>query len=68
MTRRAAFLDSNGTLVVPVMVERLADLHLIDAADAAIARVSAASFACPASAYFTSLYALPVSMKHRTLF
>ena len=47
MTRRAVFLDLNGTLVLPVMVERLADLKLIEGAEAAIARLSSASFVCP---------------------
>ena len=47
MNRRAVFLDLNGTLVLPVKQERLADLYPIPGAIAAVARLSAAGFLCP---------------------
>ena len=47
MARRAVFLDLNGTLVLPVTVDRLAELKLIEGADTAIARLSFANFVCP---------------------
>jgi len=47
MTRRAVFLDLNGTLVMPIKPERLSDLSLIEGADQAIARLSRAGFVCP---------------------
>ncbi|MCI0628087.1 MAG: HAD-IIIA family hydrolase [Acidobacteria bacterium] len=47
MTRRAAFLDLNGTLVMPIKVESLSELTLIAGADEAIARLSRAGFVCP---------------------
>jgi histidinol-phosphate phosphatase family protein len=46
-TRRAVFLDLNGTLVLPVVVERLSQLAPIDDASTAIAALSAAGFVCP---------------------
>jgi D-glycero-D-manno-heptose 1,7-bisphosphate phosphatase len=47
MKRRAAFLDLNGTLVLPIIVEHLSQLRLIGDADAAVARLSSAGFVCP---------------------
>lgn len=47
MARRAAFLDLNGTLVMPVKAESLNGLTLIAGADEAIARLSRAGFVCP---------------------
>ena len=47
MRRRAVFLDLNGTLVLPVKPESLSELSLIENADRAIARISAAGFLCP---------------------
>jgi len=47
MNRRAAFLDLNGTLVLPLTPERLDDLVAIPGAVHAVARLVAAGFACP---------------------
>lgn len=47
MKRRAAFLDLNGTLVLPIIVERLSELRLIDGAGSAVASLSSAGFVCP---------------------
>ena len=44
---RAAFLDLNGTLVVPIKVDRLSDLAVIPGAAAAIARLCRMGFRCP---------------------
>jgi D-glycero-D-manno-heptose 1,7-bisphosphate phosphatase len=45
--RKAAFLDLNGTLVLPLKQERLNDLVPIPGAIDAVARLSRAGFACP---------------------
>lgn len=45
--RRAVFLDLNGTLVTPVLVERLEDLRLIHGVGTGIARLCRAGFLCP---------------------
>jgi len=45
--RRAAFVDLNGTLVTPLLVEQLADLELIDGVPEGIARLCGAGFVCP---------------------
>jgi len=45
--KRGVFLDLNGTLVEPVLVERLQDLKVIDGAPEAIARLCRAGFVCP---------------------
>ena len=45
--RRAAFLDLNGTLVLPLKQERLDDLVPIPGAIQAVARLTRAGFACP---------------------
>src|SRR3954470_21090724 len=47
MKRRAVFLDLNGTLVMPVLVERPQQLALIDGAASAIAKLSSSGFVCP---------------------
>jgi D-glycero-D-manno-heptose 1,7-bisphosphate phosphatase len=47
MNRRAVFLDLNGTLVLPLKQERLADLYPIPGAIAAVARLVRAGFVCP---------------------
>ena len=47
MKRRAVFLDLNGTLVMPILVEHPQQLVLIDGATDAIARLSGAGFVCP---------------------
>ena len=47
MHRKAVFLDLNGTLVLPVKQERLAELYPIPGAVAAVARLTAAGFVCP---------------------
>ncbi|MBI2834037.1 MAG: HAD-IIIA family hydrolase [Acidobacteria bacterium] len=47
MPKRAVFLDLNGTLVMPVLVERLADLKPIDGVAAGVARLCQAGFLCP---------------------
>lgn len=45
--RRAVFLDLNGTLVMPILVERPSQLAPIDGAPAAIAALTSAGFICP---------------------
>jgi histidinol phosphatase-like enzyme len=45
--RRAVFLDLNGTLVLPVLVERLADLRLVDGVTEGVERLCRAGFVCP---------------------
>src|SRR4030095_10884346 len=47
MKRRAVFLDLNGTLVLPIMVQRPEELKLIDDATSAVATLSKADFVCP---------------------
>jgi D-glycero-D-manno-heptose 1,7-bisphosphate phosphatase len=47
MNRKAAFLDLNGTLVLPLKQERLDDLVPIPGAMGAVARLTHAGFACP---------------------
>ena len=47
MNRKAVFLDLNGTLVLPVKQERLADLYPIPGAAEAVARLTHAGFVCP---------------------
>src|SRR3954467_6435217 len=47
MKRRAVFLDLNGTLVMPILVEHPRQLALIDGAAHAIAKLSTAGFICP---------------------
>ena len=47
MQRRGVFLDLNGTLVLPILFERLSDLRPIEDAGAAVASMSAAGFICP---------------------
>lgn len=47
MNRRAVFLDLNGTLVLPLKQERLADLYPIPGAIVAVARLVRAGFVCP---------------------
>lgn len=47
MQRKAAFLDLNGTLVLPLKQERLSDLTPIHGAVSAVARLSNAGFVCP---------------------
>jgi D-glycero-D-manno-heptose 1,7-bisphosphate phosphatase len=47
MHRKAVFLDLNGTLVLPMKQERLADLYPIPGAVEAVARLTAAGFVCP---------------------
>ena len=47
MKRRAVFLDLNGTLVMPILVEHPRQLALIDGAADGIAKLSAAGFVCP---------------------
>ena len=47
MTPKAAFLDLNGTLVLPVKPERLSDLQPIPGAFDAVARLTRAGFVCP---------------------
>src|SRR4051812_12927660 len=47
MTRKAAFLDLNGTLVLPLKPERLTDLVPIPGAFEAAARLTRAGFVCP---------------------
>ena len=44
MKHRAAFLDLNGTLVMPIKQESLSELTLIEGA---VARLSRAGFVCP---------------------
>jgi D-glycero-D-manno-heptose 1,7-bisphosphate phosphatase len=45
--RKAAFVDLNGTLVLPLKQERLAELVPIPGAIDAVARLTHAGFACP---------------------
>jgi histidinol-phosphate phosphatase family protein len=45
--RAAVFLDLNGTLVLPLKQETLAELTPIDGAIEAVARLSDAGFVCP---------------------
>src|SRR3954451_13428729 len=47
MNRRAAFLDLNGTLVLPLKQERLEDLVPVPGAIDAVARLTRAGFVCP---------------------
>jgi len=47
MNRKAVFLDLNGTLVLPLKQERLADLYPIPGAVESVARLVAAGFVCP---------------------
>jgi len=47
MKQRAAFLDLNGTLVLPIKPDSLNDLTLIEGVGQAIARLSRAGFLCP---------------------
>ncbi len=44
---RTVFLDLNGTIVMPVIVERLDDLRPVSGAVEAIARLCAHGFRCP---------------------
>jgi histidinol-phosphate phosphatase family protein len=46
-TNKAVFLDLNGTLVLPVKQESLAELRFIAGADSAVARLLEAGFICP---------------------
>jgi D-glycero-D-manno-heptose 1,7-bisphosphate phosphatase len=58
---KTVFLDLNGTLVAPVLVERLHELRVLPGVPAAIGRLSQAGFRCPvvtvqsriAKGYFT---------------
>jgi len=58
---KLVFLDLNGTLVSPVLVERLDDFHILPGVPAALAKLSQAGFRCPvvtvqsriAKGYFT---------------
>jgi histidinol-phosphate phosphatase family protein len=45
--QRAVFLDLNGTLVMPIVVERPEELTVIHDAVAAVSRLSSAGFICP---------------------
>ena len=47
MSRKAVFLDLNGTLVLPMKQECLADLYPIPGAISAVARLGRAGFVCP---------------------
>jgi D-glycero-D-manno-heptose 1,7-bisphosphate phosphatase len=47
VNRKAVFLDLNGTLVLPVKQERLADLYPIPGAVEAVARLTHGGFVCP---------------------
>jgi D-glycero-D-manno-heptose 1,7-bisphosphate phosphatase len=47
MIHKAAFLDLNGTLALPVTPERLSDLQPIPGAFDAVARLTRAGFVCP---------------------
>lgn len=44
---RAAFLDLNGTIVLPMKQETLEEMYLIPGADGAIRRLLARGFVCP---------------------
>jgi D-glycero-D-manno-heptose 1,7-bisphosphate phosphatase len=46
-SHRAAFLDLNGTLVLPIKPQSLNELMLIEDAGSEIARLSRAGFLCP---------------------
>lgn len=46
-SRRAVFLDLNGTLVMPIKVNLLSDLKLIPGVDEAVKRFINAGFLCP---------------------
>ena len=62
MSRKAVFLDLNGTLVLPLKQERMSDLVAIAGAVQSVARLVAAGFLCPvitvqsriAKGYFTA--------------
>ena len=45
--RKAVFLDLNGTLVLPIKQERLADMYAIPGAISSVARLTRAGFVCP---------------------
>lgn len=45
--KRAVFLDLNGTVVLPLNQESLAEMRLIPGADHAISRLLAVGFLCP---------------------
>jgi histidinol-phosphate phosphatase family protein len=45
--RKAVFLDLNGTLVTPVLVERLTDLGPIEGVAEAVARLCRRGYLCP---------------------
>ena len=47
MAHRAVFLDLNGTLVEPILVNHPRELMPVDGASAAVARLCAAGFICP---------------------
>jgi D-glycero-D-manno-heptose 1,7-bisphosphate phosphatase len=47
MKKRAVFLDLNGTLAMPVLVEHPQQLRLIAGAAEAVAKLAAAGFVCP---------------------
>jgi D-glycero-D-manno-heptose 1,7-bisphosphate phosphatase len=47
LRHKAAFLDLNGTLVMPLKPERLADLVPLPGAFQAVARLTRAGFVCP---------------------
>lgn len=47
MNHRAVFLDLDGTLVMPILVERLTELRPITGVGSAVARLSAGGFVCP---------------------
>jgi histidinol-phosphate phosphatase family protein len=47
VTHKAAFLDLNGTLVMPLKPERLSDLAPVPGAFDAVARLTRAGFVCP---------------------
>jgi D-glycero-D-manno-heptose 1,7-bisphosphate phosphatase len=47
MKRRGVFLDLNGTLVVPIIVQHLGELRLVGDAGSAVASLSKAGFVCP---------------------
>lgn len=45
--KRAVFLDLNGTLALPVTVEKLGELRPVPGAAEAVARLCRAGFVCP---------------------
>jgi len=45
--RRGVFLDLNGTLVAPILVEHPSDLRLIDGVAGCVAQLCRAGFVCP---------------------